>query len=70
MTWLLADEWPADVRTGLARAAAPRAERGLDSGTAVCSMPLAELFGPFALVSAVADTHFGAREHVEPGPRR
>ena len=56
VTWLLADEWPADVRAGLARAAAPRAERGLDSGSAVCSMPLAELFGPFALVSAVADT--------------
>ena len=55
VAWLLADEWPADVRDGLARAAAPRAERELGSGAAVCSMPLAELFGPYALMSAVAD---------------
>ena len=55
LAWLLADEWPADVRTGLAHASAPRAERELHAGTAVCSMPLAELFGPYALMSAVAD---------------
>ena len=55
VTWLLADEWPADVRAGLALAAAPRAERELGAGAAMCSMPLAELFGPYALMCAVVD---------------
>ena len=55
VVWLLADEWPADVRVGLALAAAPRAEREASVGRPICSMPLAELFGPFALTCAVAD---------------
>ena len=59
VTWLLADEWPADVRAGLALAAAPRAERELGAGAAMCSMPLAELFGPYALMCAVADARRG-----------
>jgi len=50
--WMLAEEWPADVRAALARAAAPRAER---TAGAACSMPLAELFGPWALATAAAE---------------
>ena len=53
--WVLADEWPPDVRAALAFAAQPRAERLSAQGAAACSMPLAELFGPWALAAAVAD---------------
>ena len=55
VVWLLADEWPADVRAALAHAATPRAEREASRGIAACSMPLAELFGPWAMAAAVAD---------------
>jgi len=51
VVWLLADEWPPDVREALAVAAMRRAER--PAGAAACSMPLAELFGPWALAAAV-----------------
>ena len=50
--WLMADEWPPDVRASLARAAAPRAERAAAAGTSMCSMPLAELFGSWAMAEA------------------
>ena len=52
--WLLADEWLADVRVALARAAAPRVEREASVGEPMCSMPLAELFGSWALAEATA----------------
>ena len=51
--WLLSEEWPADVRAALARAAAPRGERAL-AGVPTCSMPAAELFGCWAMVAEVA----------------
>ena len=53
--WVLADEWPPDVRSALAFAAQPRAERLSSQGASACSMPLAELFGPWAMAAAVAD---------------
>ena len=57
VAWLLADEWPLDVRAALAHAAAPRAERPTargfgGEGISACSMPLAELFGPWAITIA------------------
>ena len=48
-------KWPPDVRAALAHAAAPRAERAHSHGTPACSMPLAELFGPWAMAAAVAE---------------
>ena len=48
VVWLMADAWPDDVLAALAHAAAPRAERTSNRGVAACSMPLAELFGPWA----------------------
>ena len=53
--WLLAEEWPPDIRSALAFAAQPRAERLSAQGGTACSMPLAELFGPWALACAMAD---------------
>ena len=55
VVWLLADEWPPDVRAALAHAAAPRAERARSHDIPACSMPLAELFGPWAMAAAVAE---------------
>ena len=50
--WLLADEWPEDVRAALALAAAPRGERVL-AGAPACSMPAAEFFGSWAMAAEV-----------------
>ena len=55
VVWIMADAWPDDVLAALAHAAAPRAERVATRGVAACSMPLAELFGPWAMAAAVAD---------------
>lgn len=56
VVWLLADAWPPDVLAALAQAASTRSSRcSAPSGTPACSMPLAELFGPIALASAVAE---------------
>ena len=55
VVWLMADAWPDDVLAALAHAAAPRAERTSAHGVAACSMPLAELFGPWAMAAAVTD---------------
>ena len=58
VVWVLADEWPDDVREALARAATRRADRAGPDRPA-CSMPLAELFGPWALASAVREASPG-----------
>ena len=50
--WVVSEEWPSDVREALSRAAAPRAERDGGEGPE-CSMPLAELFGAWAVEQAV-----------------
>ena len=55
VVWIMADAWPDDVLAALAHAAAPRAERVATRGVAACSMPLAELFGPWAMAAAVTD---------------
>ena len=55
VVWLLADEWPEDVRAALAWAATPRAERA-GADRPACSMPLAELFGSWAMVEAVRES--------------
>ena len=54
VAWVLSDEWPADVREALAWASTPRAQRAGVERPA-CSMPLAELFGAWAMASAVRE---------------
>jgi len=63
VVWLLSAEWPPDVRAALAHAAAPKAEREEGRGPA-CSMPLAELFGPWALAEAAKEAGAPAIEAV------
>ena len=53
--WVFADPWPDDVAAALAHAASTRATRDRTAAAPACSMPLAELFGPYALASAVSE---------------
>jgi len=66
VVWLMADAWPDDVLAALAHAAVPRAERTSNRGVAACSMPLSELFGPWAMAAAVTDglDTDGGRRHL------
>ena len=59
VVWVLADAWPPDVLAALSHAASVRKDRAAATARSpACSMPLAELFGPWVVAAAVG-------EHIE-----
>ena len=61
--WLVAEEWPADVRQALARYALRKGDPSRARGP-LLSMPAAELFGAWAVTEAVTQARGGAPSTV------